>query len=160
VPHNPLATPGDATARFIAVELPELFGLTGATSYANELLAVTAVGGTAIALRLDWRGEFEDPMAAGAFRADRVPPFSDCGVRLTGRTVLEIPFDHCDLTRLVFEFSQYDRRLQSYPCVRRTLFVGGLHRQSLSDRAVGVPVECQAEVTSAHLHASRVIGDT
>src|ERR1700739_1211409 len=49
--------------------------------------------------------------------ADRVQPFSDFGVRLTERTVLEIPFDHCDLTRLVFEFSQYDRRLRSYPCL-------------------------------------------
>jgi hypothetical protein len=42
----------------------QLCGLTGATSYANELEAVTAVSGSGIALRLDWRGEFEDPMAA------------------------------------------------------------------------------------------------
>ena len=40
------------------------------------------------------------------------------------------------------------------------LTIGGRHRQSLGNRAVGVPVECQAEVSSAHRHARRVISDT
>jgi hypothetical protein len=34
---------------------------------------------------------------------------------------LEISFEHCDLTLFVFEFSQYDCRLQGYPGVRSAI---------------------------------------
>jgi hypothetical protein len=41
----------------------------------------------------------------------------------------------------------------------RQLLGGRRHRRSLGNRALGVPIKRQTEVTPAHLHARRVTGD-